>query len=140
MGIRDQNLEATGAVFATFSVKQTGDVDDLKDSDMGKAVQITGDNQVGPTTAGSVFLGKLVDLTLTDADDGKRVATVQISGVMTVPITTTYPQVGDRVVGGPAGAVKQAPALTGYDPAGGNVARGTVIAVNGTSECTLILN
>jgi hypothetical protein len=29
--------------------------------------------------------------------------------------------------------------LTGYDPDGGNVARGTVIAVNGTSECTLIL-
>jgi hypothetical protein len=139
MGIRDQNLEATGAVLATFSIKQTGGVDDLKDSDVGKAVQVTGNNQVGPTSDGSVFLGKLVDLTLTDADDGKRVATVQISGVMTVPITTTYPQVGDRVVGGGSGTVKQAPALTGYDPDGGNVARGTVIAVNGTSECTLIL-
>ena len=139
MGVRDQNLEATGAVFATFSIKQTGEVDDLKDSDIGKAVQITGDNQVGPATDESVFLGKLVDLTLTDADDGKRVATVQISGVMTVPITTTYPQVGDRVVGGASGTVKQAPVLTGYDPAGGNIARGTVIAVNGTSECTLIL-
>ncbi len=140
MGIRDQNLEATGAVFATFSVKQTGEVDDLKDSDIEKAVQITGNNEVGPATDGSVFLGKLVDLTLTDADDGKRVATVQIAGVMTVPITTTYPQVGDRVVGGASGTVKQAPALTGYDPDGGNVARGTVIAVNGTSDCTLILN
>ena len=139
MGVRDQNLEATGAVFATLSIKQTGEVDDLKDSDIGKAVQITGNNQVGPTTDGSVFLGKLVDLTLTDADDGKRVATVQVSGVMTVPITTTYPQVGDRVVGGASSTVKQAPALTGYDPAGGNVARGTVIAVNGTSECTLML-
>jgi hypothetical protein len=29
--------------------------------------------------------------------------------------------------------------LTGYDPAGGNVARGTVIAVNGTTDVTLIL-
>jgi predicted RecA/RadA family phage recombinase len=140
MGIRDQNLESTGAIFATFSIKQTAGVDDLKDSDIGKAVEITGNNQVGPTTDGSVFLGKLVDLTLTDADAGKRVATVQISGVMTVPITTTNPQVGDRVVGGAGGTVKQAPALTGSDPAGGNVARGTVIAVNGTTECTLILN
>jgi predicted RecA/RadA family phage recombinase len=140
MGIRDQNLEATGAIFATFSVKQTAGVDDLKNSDIGKTVKITGNNQVGPTTDGSVFLGKLVDLTLTDAEAGKRVATVQISGVMTVPITTTNPQVGDRVVGGAGGTVKQVPALTGYDPAGGNIARGTVIAVNGTSECTLILN
>lgn len=139
MGIRDQNLEATGAVFASFSIKQTGGVDDLKDADIGKAVTLSGNNQVGPSTDDSVFLGKLIDLTLTDADDGKRVATVQIGGVMTVSITTTYPQVGDRVVGGANGAVKQALALTDYDPAGGNVARGTVISVNGTTECTVIL-
>ncbi|MFH1335895.1 MAG: hypothetical protein ABII96_05205 [Candidatus Zixiibacteriota bacterium] len=139
MGIRDQNLEATGATFATFSIKQTGGVDDLKDADMGKAVTLTGNNHVGPAADGSVFLGKLVDLTLTDSDDGKRVATVQIGGIMTVPITTTYPTFGDRVVGGANGTVKQSPALTGYDPAGGNVARGTVIAVNGTSECTVVM-
>jgi len=139
VGIRDQNLEAIGAVFASFSIKQTGGVDDLKDSDIGKAVTLSGNNQIGPTTDGSVFLGKLVDLTLTDSDDGKRVATVQIGGVMTVPITATYPQVGDRVVGGASGTVKQAPALTGYDPDGGNIARGTVIAVNGATECTIIL-
>ncbi len=139
MGIRDQNLEATGATFATFSIKQTTGVDDLKDSDLGKAVKLTGNHQVGPATDGSVPLGKLVDLTLTDSDNGKRVATVQIGGVMTVPITTTYPTVGDRVVGGANGTVKQAPVLTGYDPAGGNIARGTVISVNGTTECTVIL-
>ncbi len=140
MGIRDQNLEATGAVFATFSIKQTGGVDDLKDADAGKAVRLTGDNQVGPTADGAGLAGKLIDLTLTDADDGKRVATVQIAGVMTLPITTTYPVVGDRVVCGANGAVKKAPALTDYDPAGGNLARGTVIAVSGTTDCTLILN
>lgn len=140
MGIRDQNLEATGAVFASFSIKQTGGVDDLKDADIGKAVTLSANNQVGPTTDGSVFLGKLIDLTLTDAENGKRVATVQIGGVMTVPITTTYPQVGDRVVGGANGTVKQAPALSDYDPAGGNIARGTVIAVNGATECTFVLN
>ncbi len=139
MGIRDQDLEATGAVYATFSIKQTAGVDDLKDQDLGKTVQITSGNTVGPSTDGSMVLGKLVDLSLTDADNGKRMATVQVKGVMTLPITTTYPVVGNRVVGGANGTVKQAPALTGYDPAGGNIARGTVIAVSGTTECTLIL-
>ncbi|MFH0931112.1 MAG: hypothetical protein V1890_04155 [Candidatus Zixiibacteriota bacterium] len=139
MGIRDQDLEATGAVYATFSIKQTAGVDDLKDQDLGKTVQITSGNTVGPSTDGSMVLGKLVDLSLTDADNGKRVATVQVKGVMTLPITTTYPVVGNRVVGGANGTVKQAPALTGYDPTGGNIARGTVIAVSGTTECTLIL-
>ena len=140
MGIRDQNLEATGAVFASFSIKQTGGVDDLKDAEVGKAVTLTGNNQVGPATDGSVLLGKLIDLTLTDAEAGKRVATVQIGGVMTLPITTTYPEVGNRVAGGAGGTVQQASALTDYDPAGGNLARGTVIAVNGSAECTLVLN
>ena len=140
MGIRDQNLEATAAAFVSFSISQTGGVDDLKDADIGKAVKLTGNNQVGPATDGSALLGKLIDLTLTDSDNGKRVATVQIGGVMTLPITTNYPQVGNRVVCGASGTVKQAPALTDYDPAGGNLARGTVIAVNGTTECTLLLN
>lgn len=139
MGIREQDLEITGAVYATFNINQTGGVDDLKDADIGKAVQIVANNAIGPASDGSMVLGKLADLSLTDADNGKRVATVQIKGVMSLPITTTYPVVGNRVVGGAGGTVKQAPALTGYDPAGGNVARGTVIAVNGTTDCTLIL-
>ncbi len=139
MGIREQDLEGLGAVYASFEIKQTGGVDDLKDEDIGKAVKISGDNQVCLSIDGSMFLGKLVDLSLTDADSGKRVATVQIKGVMTVPITTTYPEIGDRVVGGADGTVKKAPALTGYDPAGGNIARGTVVCVNGTSECTLVM-
>lgn len=139
MGVRDQNLEALGAMFATFSIKQTAGVDDLKDIDIGKAVTITSGYQVGPTTDGSVFLGKLVDLTLTDAENGKRVATVQIKGVMTVSITTTNPVLGNRVVGGASGTVKQAPALGASDPAGGNIARGTVIAVNGTTDCTIVM-
>jgi len=139
MGVRDQNLEALGAMFATFNIKQTASVDDLKDIDIGKAVTITSSNQAGPCTDNSVFLGKLVDLTLTDAENGKRVATIQIKGVMTVPITTTNPVVGNRVVGGASGTVKQAPALGASDPAGGNIARGTVIAVNGTTDCTIVM-
>jgi hypothetical protein len=139
MGIRDQNLEATGAVFVTFAVKQTAGVDDLKDANIGQAVTLSGNYQVGPSTDGAVLSGKLIDLTLTDSDNGQRIATVQIGGVMTLPIAATYPQVGNGVVCGAGGAVKQAPALADYDPAGGNVARGTVIAVGGTTDCTLIL-
>jgi hypothetical protein len=139
MAVREQNLEAVGPIYATFSVKQTAGVDDLKDADLGQAVTITADNQVGPCTDDSVFLGKLVDLTLTDAENGKRVTTVQIKGIMTVPVAATVPVVGNRVVGANAGKVKQAPALAGDDPAGGNLARGTVIAVNGTTDCTVIL-
>lgn len=139
MGTREQDLEGIGAVYATFSIHQTSGVDDLKDADLGKAVKLTGSFEVGPATDEAMIMGKLADLSLTDADSGKRVATVQIGGVMTLPIATTYPQLGNRIVGGANGTVKQAPALTGYDPAGGNIARGTVVSVNGTTECTLIL-
>ncbi len=100
MGIRDQNLEGIGAVFATFSIRQTAGVDDLKDADVGKAVTVTASNQAAPTSDGSMLLGKLVDLTLTDADNGKRVATVQIGGIVTLSVVATVPVVGNRVVGG----------------------------------------
>jgi len=59
---------------------------------------------------------------------------------MTLPIATTYPVVNNRVVVNGGGSIKQAPALAGNDPAGGNVARGTVIAVTGTTSATLVLN
>ncbi len=140
MTVRSQNLETINPVYATFSIHQTENVDDLKDTNIGEPVGLTGDYEVGRTSAGSILLGKLVALTLTDADDGQRLATVQIGGICTLPISATNPAVGDRVVGGTPGTVKQAPALTGNDPAGGNVARGTVIAVSGTTECTLIFN
>jgi len=140
MGVRDLALEGLGAVFATFLIKQTAGVDDLKEVDIGKAVTITAGNTVGPAADGSVLLGKLVDLSLTDADGGKRVATVQIGGIVNLNLATPAPLVGNRVAGGASGTVKQAPALGASDPAGGNIARGTVIAVNGTTDCTLILN
>jgi len=139
MTIREQNLETIAPVTASFAVAQTGGVDELKDDDIGKAVTLTDDYTVGPCTDGTVVLGKLIALTLTDADDGERTATVQIGGVCRLPISAVNPGVNDRVVGGTGGAVKQAPALTGDDPAGGNIARGHVLAVHGTTECTIHL-
>ena len=140
MSARNQNLDAVAPVLATFAVKQTAGVDDLKDADIGKAVTVTGNNEVGPVADGGLVLGKLVALTLRDGDDGRRVATVQVGGICRLPIGTPAPAVGDRVVGAANGAVKQAPALTASDPAGGNIARGTVLAVNGAADCVILLN
>lgn len=140
MTIRAQNLETISPVYATFAIKQTASVDDLKDTNIGEPVSLTGNYEVGQTSAASILLGKLIALTLTDADDGDRLATVQIGGICTLVVSATVPSVGDRVVGGTAGTIKQAPALGADDPAGGNIDRGTVIAVNGTTDCTIILN
>ncbi len=140
MAVRDQNLETIGFLTATFKVHQTAGVDDLRDTDIGKAVTIIANYEVGLGASGGMLLGKLIDLSLTDADNGKRVATVQIGGICKLPSAATTPAIGNRVVVSGTGAVRQAPVLAGYDPAGGNVARGTVIDVNGTSDVTLILN
>ncbi len=140
MATREHDLESIGGVYATFKIHQTAGIDDLQDDDIGKAVTIVGGYEVGLGSSGDILLGKLIDLSLSDADNGKRVATVQIAGIMTLPAAATVPAVGNRVVVNGSGAVRQAPALTGNDPAGGNVARGTVIKVNGTTDVTLILN
>jgi len=140
MSVREQNLEAIAPMLATFDISQTGGVDDLKDTNIGEPVELTGNTEVGPISNGGQPLGKLISLTLSDNDDGERLATVQIGGICRMAISSTYPTVGDRVVGGSAGTVKQAPALAGDDPAGGNVARGTVLEVNGTIDCLVLLN
>lgn len=139
MSVRDQNLEAVAPVLATFTIDQTASIDDLKDADIGKAVKLTASGEVGPLGDGNQLLGKLISLTLSDKDDGDRLATVQIGGVCRLSITTTYPTVGNRVVGGASGTVKQAPTVAS-DPAGGNIARGTVLDVNGTTDCVILLN
>lgn len=140
MSVRDHNLETVAPVLATFKIKQNAGVDDLKDTNLGQPVMLTSNNEVGQISAGGQLLGKLIALTLSDNDNGKRLATVQIGGICRLAISATNPAVGNRVVGGTSGTVKQAPVLTGYDPAGGNVARGTVLEVNGTSDCVILLN
>jgi hypothetical protein len=140
MTVRTQNLETIAPMLATFSIHQTDGVDDLKDADIGEPVELTGSNEIGPISDGGILLGKLISLTLSDNDDGERQATVQVGGICRLAVSATVPSVGERVVGGSSGAVRQAPALGGNDPAGGNVARGTVLAVNGTTDCVILLN
>jgi len=139
MNAREQDLQSIAPVLATFGISQTASVDDLKDADIGGAVTLTGSNEVGPAGSGDQLLGKLTSLTLTDNDDGDRLATVQVGGICRLAITSTYPVVGNRVVGGTCGTVMQAPTVAS-DPAGGNIARGTVLAVNGTTDCAILLN
>ncbi len=139
MSIREQNLETIAPVLATFAVSQTAGVDDLKDANLGEPLTLTGNNEVGPIVTDGRLLGKLISLTLSDNDDGERLATVQIGGICRLAVSAVIPSVGDAVVGGTAGTVKQAPALAANDPAGGNVARGTVLAVNGTTDCAVYL-
>jgi len=139
MAIRELNLETVGAKYASFKIHQTGSVNDLSNTDIGKAVAIVGNYEISLGSDGGKLLGKLVDLSLSDLDGTNRVATVQIAGTMTLSAAATVPVIGNRVVINGSGSVKQAPVLTGYDPAGGNVGRGMVIDVNGTSEVTIIL-
>ncbi len=139
MAVRDQNLDAVAPVLATFTIKQTTGVDDLKDANIGEPVVLSASGGVGPVSSGDQLLGRLISLTLSDNDDGDRLATVQVGGICRLAITTTYPTVGNRVVGGASGTVKQAPTVAS-DPAGGNVARGTVLDVNGTTDCVILLN
>jgi hypothetical protein len=140
MPIREQNLEAVAPVLATFAIHQTTGVDDLKDVNLGAPVMLTNNNEIGPITSGGQLLGKLISLTLSDNDNGDRLATVQIGGICRLAVSATVPTVGNRVVGGTTGTVRQAPVLAAYDPAGGNIARGTVLAVNGTTDCVILLN
>ncbi len=139
MTVRSQNLEAIAPVLMTFSIHQTTGTDDLKDTNIGDPVTLTGDNTIGPVSAGVLVLGKLISLTLSDNDDGDRLATVQVGGVCRLAVSATVPSVGDRVVGGTVGTVKQAPIATDV-PAGGHIGRGVVLEVNGTTNCVIYLS
>ena len=139
MNVRKQDLDVISPILVTFTIKQTSGVDDLKDANIGEPVIISADGETGPISDGEQLLGKLVGLTLTDKDDGDRLATVQIGGVCRLAIGTTFPVAGNRVIGAAGAKVKQAPTVAS-DPAGGNIARGTGLSVNGTTDCMILLN
>jgi len=138
MSVREQNLATISPVLATFKISQTDDVDDLKDTNIGEPVTLVDDYAIGPVVTDGQVLGKLISLTLSDNDNGQRLATVQIGGICTLSVSATVPSVGDRVVGGANATVKQAP--SGTVPEGGHIGRGVVLAVSGTSDCVVFLN
>lgn len=145
-------LEGTGIVLVTFTI-QADDYcerrpgvftpaissDKLKDANIGEPVMLTDSGEVGPIGAGDQLLGKLISLTLKDCDDGDRLATVQVGGICRLAIGNPYPEIGNRVVGCGyiSRSVSQAPMAAA---SGGDIARGTVLEVNGTTDCVILLN
>jgi hypothetical protein len=126
-----------GALYATFTITKTGETPDLDASNIGDAVGMGGHDAVNHGSDGIKLLGRLEHV----SDD---IATVQISGVMNLPIDTgeSAPFVGNGVVINGAGKVYRAPAIdpANGDPAGGNVARGTVLSVDYTTNtCDILL-
>lgn len=125
-----------GALYATFSIHKTGSEYDLDESNIGDAVALSGTNEINHGTDGAQLLGRLEHVS-------GELATVQIRGVVRFTLATgkTAPNVGNGVVVNGAGRVYQSPAVPGGsgDPAGGNIVRGTTIAVNGTSNCDVLL-
>jgi len=132
---RTADNNGIGALYATFTIHQTGGEDDLTPEDAGKAVALSAGNEAGLGTDGGAVLGRLEAVR-------NGLATVQVRGVARLEVNTgkTAPAAGDGVVLDGAGKVYQAPALAGSDPAGGNVARGTVIAIDGSNNtCDVLL-
>ncbi len=125
-----------GALYATFNIHQTGEDYDLEEANVGDAVVLSGSNQINHGSNGDQLLGRLEHVS-------GGLATVQIRGVARYRLKSgmTAPCVGNGVVVDGAGEVYQAPAVaeSSGDPAGGNIARGTTIAVDGTSTCDLLL-
>lgn len=126
-----------GSLYGTFNIHLTGSDYDLTTGDVGKAVSLSGNNEISNGSDGNQLLGRLEHV-------AGGLATIQIGGIARFDINTskTAPNVGNRVVIDGAGKVYQAPAVAGGvgDPAGGNIARGTVIAVDSTNDtCDVIL-
>jgi len=111
MTVREQNLDTIAPVLATFEVNRTTGTDDLAADDIGCAVTLTSGGKATAIGAGEVLVGRIPHY-----------------GSTSTPATDAA-----------AGTVKQAPAVAS-DPAGGNVARGTVLAVNGTTDAVILLN
>ncbi|MEE9552949.1 MAG: hypothetical protein V3W18_01530, partial [candidate division Zixibacteria bacterium] len=68
MTVRVQDLQTVGFQTATFKVHQTTGSDDLVDADIGKALTILDDYEVGPGADGDVLIGQLISLSLTAAE------------------------------------------------------------------------
>lgn len=74
---------------ATFKISQIDGVGDLKDTNIGESVELTSSDEVGPISNGGQLLGKLISLTLSGNDNGKRLATVLLCWIYKLGIKST---------------------------------------------------
>lgn len=138
---RGVDNNGVGALYGTFDIHMTGSDYDLTDGDIGKAVAITGNNEAGFGSDGGILLGRLEHVFA-------GVATVQIAGVVRLPVAATAPSAGESVVVDGEGAIKQSPGLsldlggTGVSEifaAGAPGARGIVLAVDSAGGAADVL-
>ena len=131
---RSVDNNGIGALYGTFDIHKTSQTYDLDADDVGKAVALSGNNEVNLGSDGGTLLGRLEQV-----KDG--LATVQVRGVMRLDVNPAEnpPAVSQRVIIDGVGRIYEAPALGGYDPVGGNVSRGTTLAVDGTNNTADVL-
>lgn len=122
---RSVSNNGIGALYGTFDVDQTENDYDLTADDVGKAVALSGDNEVDLGSDAGLLLGRLEHVQ-------EGLATVQVSGVVRLPYVSPAPTVGDQVVINGSGSVKQVGT--------GEPGRGIVLAVDGAAAtCDVLL-
>ena len=133
--VRTVDNHGIGALYATFNIHKTGDDYDLDETNLGDAVTLSSSNEIDLGSCGDQLLGRLEHV-------AGGLATVQIRGVIRFALSDlSIPEIGNGVVVDGMGRVYQAPAIPdGYGvEAGGSIARGSTIAVDGRSECDVLL-
>lgn len=132
----DTEFPGIGALYAPFNIKLVGGEPQLTEADIGKAVSLTSDYEVGLGSAGGKLLGRLHEIN-TDLNR----ALVQIKGIMRLPLNDqqSIPGLGHAVVIDGNGKVYRAPSLDSV-PAGGEIARGYCMGIDSTAWiCDLLL-
>lgn len=93
--------EEQGFLAIPFNIESTEGVYSLDESDIGKPVALTADNEVSDGADGEMFIGKLIAV----SEDGS-VASVQVKGLCTdLPYSGTAPVIGWPVQMSGAGTV-----------------------------------
>ena len=108
--LRAKNKERVSQQFAQFRIQKISDRYVLHDDDIGKAVSLMDNFEVGLATNESFVIGKLISIHMSDVVGERRLATVQISGLMTFIRTRLGSDaVGSSVMGYENGGVTMVP-------------------------------
>lgn len=120
--------EEQGFLAIPFNIESTEGVYSLDESDIGKPVALTADNEVSEGADGEMFIGKLIAV----SEDGS-VASVQVKGVCNdLPYSGTAPVIGWPVQMSGAGTVDKGVTE--------GVRNGITLAVNtGNTTCDVLL-
>lgn len=125
---RSISNEEQGFLALPFNIKSTAGVYALSDSNIGKPVSLSANNEISDGADGDVFLGKLIAVSADGA-----VGTVQVSGVcVNLPYSGTAPVIGWPVQMSGSGTVDKG--VTD------GVCRGFTLSVNITAQtCDVLL-